>query len=913
MKKRKMAYKSVGFHTRFHRGTLALCKALKRHVKLLRKQLKKMSKSNLEPYKALFRITAKKYNPVKALFMKDFDTVRNLMLMDIDVVVMKYAVKRIKVWKRKNRKKIAAFDKTRIQILQNIDTYYQSIKSYQFSLVFITPKKSKKRAKKKLTNRSFSYTPLSIKSIRKNYRLWHRHACKKAYLTGKTLRGIFVKEKKSSKKTVKKSYAYVFARQNKRLGYVFLGVTALYFIFFYALIIRNLPNPNHLKNGKIPLTTTIYDRNGKVLYRVYKDANRYKLSWQDIPQLVKDSTLAIEDANFYHHSGISPKAMLRAFLHNLRQNNVQLYQGGSTITQQLVKNRLLTSQRTYERKLKEAFLSIWAEVIYSKEDILTMYLNEVGYGGPAYGIEAAAQMYFGTHAKDLNLAQAAFLAGLPAAPTTFSPFGNNPELSYSRQKQVLARMLDLKLIDKEQYENAINEKLTFAPQKIDIKAPHFVMYVRDQLVNHFGEEIATQGGLDVYTTLDLDIQEKAEKIVSKNMSTLGKAYRIGNAASIVTDPKTGEILAMVGSVDYFDVQNSGHVNVVNMPRQPGSALKPVVYGYAFDHGYTPTNVILDAPVSYKSGTEIYKPVNYDGKFHGNVTLRSALANSYNIPAVKLLSNFGVEKMVEQAVKMGINSWLNPPKAGLSLALGGSEITMLDMTRAYQTIANYGVQKEVKAIKEIRENSGKVITDAFYDKSKSVASVINKVQAEENPRALSEIASWWLIDILSDNVARLPAFGNYSKLSVPGHKIAVKTGTSNSFRDNWTVGFSPDYLVATWVGNNDGSYMNRNLVSGITGAAPIWNEIMTMLLEGKEAKEFPQPEGLVPVKICATNGLLTCPNCPQEKIEFFAPDKIPTKACSFRPAGECAEALKQSEGKSDEEKKAMLAGCANVPQ
>jgi len=744
-----------------------------------------------------------------------------------------------------------------------------------------------------------------IKKINKNFHILFSHKRKKKQNKS------YLKSKKP--KTAGLSFRFQLPHFHPWVKRIALAGTVLGLVAvsaFYWFVFKDLPSPSILATVDSPQTTIIRDRNGQILYRVYKSANRTWLAWDNIPENVKKATVAIEDAEFYHHFGVSPKAILRAFVYNLQQQHINGFQGGSTITQQLVKNRLLDSSKTYTRKLKEVVLAIWTERLYSKQDILTFYLNEVGYGGPAYGIEAAAQMYFGKPAGNLTLAEAAFLSGLPAAPTSFSPFGANPDLATNRQNQVLERMLKLKMISETEYQEALNQKLAFAPQKIDLLAPHFVMYIKDQLVQKLGEARVTEGGLDVTTTLDLSIQQKAEEIVKRQITEIKGVFNIHNAGTLVTDPATGEILAMVGSVDYFDITNKGYVNVTTALRQPGSSIKPVNYAYAFDHGFSPSSRIEDAPVVYTApgSKEKYAPVNYDGKFHGSVTLRSALANSYNIPAVKLLNSYGVNKMIELGKAMGIRSWNNIPPIGLSLTLGGAEVTMLDMARAYQTIANYGKLKDLAGVKEIRDNRGHDITDQYYESDKKNPAMVDKVQAEENQQVISPLASYWLIEILADNAARMPAFGNYAKLSVPNHKIAVKTGTSNNFRDNWTIGFSPEYLVATWVGNNDGSFMNKNLVSGITGAAPIWYEIMSNLLADKPPKDFPTPSGLIPVTICAVNGLLTCPNCQQEKTEYFTADKVPTQKCYFRPASECEEAKKQAEGKSDEERKPLLSGC-----
>ncbi len=701
--------------------------------------------------------------------------------------------------------------------------------------------------------------------------------------------------------------------KNLRFWKLILSILAFLFVLillFYILIFRTLPSPRKLADVQSPQTTIIRDRHGEVLYKVYKDANRTTLNWNEIPQNVKDATLAIEDADFYHHFGVSPKSIIRAFMNNMKQKDINLYQGGSTITQQLVKNKLLGSEKTYLRKFKEVLLSFWTERLFSKDQIFNMYLNEVGYGGPAYGIQTASETYFGIPASSLTLAQAAFLAGLPAAPTAFSPFGSNPEMAYMRQKEVITRMVKLNMISDNQAKEAFAEKINFAPQRINIKAPHFVMFVKEQIAQQLGEEKLTEGGLDVITTLDYQIQKYAEEVVNRQITEIKDRYNIHNAGVLITNPKTGEILAMVGSVNYFDIDNKGYVNVTTALRQPGSSIKPVNYAYAFDHGFTPGSTIEDSPVKYVAGTESYSPQNYDGKYHGTVTLRSALANSYNVPAVKILNSYGFTHMIDLGRKMGIKTWDTTPTAGLSITLGGAEVTMLDMARAYGTIANLGIKQELKAINDIKTNQNKVISSIIPEAIDKSANT-DTVYAAENEQVISPLSAYWLTDILSDNIARLPAFGPYAKLTVPNYKVAVKTGTSNNFRDNWTIGYTPDYLVAVWVGNNDGSFMNKNLTSGITGAAPIWNEIMTNLLKNTKPKEFAIPSGLIPVRICAVNGLLTCPNCPEEKTEYFTANKIPTQKCFIRPTGECDEARKQAEGKSEEEKKTLLSGCLNA--
>ena len=716
--------------------------------------------------------------------------------------------------------------------------------------------------------------------------------------------------KKKQNKKIQKQKKFFKSRIVKTLIYTGISLFIVGLGSFYWLDLNHLPNPNMLKANISPQTTIIRDRKERILYKVYKDENRISLNYEEIPDIVKNATIAIEDSGFYQHPGISVKSMFRALLNNMRRRDSNQLQGASTITQQLVKNKLLTSERSYKRKIKEIILALWTERIYSKKEILTMYLNEISYGGPAYGIETASETFFNKHAQNLTLAEAAYLSGLPVSPETFSLIGANPELAINRQTQVLERMVKLSMISKEQFEHAKNENLIFAQQKIGILAPHFVMYVKNQLVKQYGEDVINQGGLDVVTTLDLDIQKKTEEIIAKQITKTKKSFNISNGAALVTNPQSGEILAMIGSVDYFDLQNKGNVNVTTSLRQPGSAIKPVNYGYAFDHGFSPASVIEDSPVVYvTAGAKNFSPANYDGKFHGNVTLRSALANSYNIPAVKILNSYGVDKMLDMGRKLGIESWDNSPQIGLSLTLGSLEVTMVDLARAYGTIANTGIKKELKSIKVVKDHQNRDITGSF-NQAESKYSFIDQVQAaeEDSPQVISPLSAYWVTDILSDNHARQNTFGSYSKLIIPKHQVAVKTGTSNDFRDNWTIGFTPDYLVAVWVGNNDGSFMNKKLVSGVTGAAPIWNEIMTNVLADSPPQKFSKPSHLVPVTICEENGLLTCSNCPEVTVEYFPVAEGPTETCNFRPAAECEEAKKQSEGKNDEERKLLLFDC-----
>ncbi|HET7099451.1 MAG TPA: PBP1A family penicillin-binding protein [Patescibacteria group bacterium] len=633
---------------------------------------------------------------------------------------------------------------------------------------------------------------------------------------------------------------------------IFSVVVVLLLTFtFYLLILKDLPSPKELTQRDPEVSTKIYDRNGNLLYKIYKNKNRTIIPITQIPLHVKLATLAAEDAEFYDHLGFSVKGIIRAATSNFHNGSLQ---GGSTITQQLVKNVLLTPERTIIRKIKELILSVAVESSYTKDQILEMYLNEVSYGGTAYGIEEGSETYFDKDVKDLSLAEAAFLAGIPKAPTVFSPFGQDPDLAFERQRDVLHLMVINKYITKEQEEVALNESLTFAPNKTEIKAPHFVMYVRKLLVDKYGEDMVEKGGLEVTTSLDLGVQELSEKIVKDEVEKI-KSLHVGNGSSLILNPQTGEILAMVGSKDYFDVKNDGNVNVLTRLRQPGSAVKVVNYAYALSTKYTPSTIIDDSPITYSTpGSPPYSPKNYDGKFLGKVTLRSALAQSRNIPAVKILASYGVSKMVEMGKSMGITTWDDPSQYGLSLTLGGGAVKAIDLAKVFSTIANNGKRPDLISILDVKDYKGHVL-----EKNKP-----------SNLEILDPRVAYLLIDILKDNTARAPEFGFNSYLAIKDHpEVAVKTGTSNDLRDNWAVGFNQNFLVLTWVGNNDNSEMSR-IASGVTGASPVWNKIMTALLADDPSIDWRTPDGLVKIN-CLGKG------------EWFLKENIPTNYCKPVPS------------------------------
>ncbi|MCR4329807.1 MAG: PBP1A family penicillin-binding protein [Candidatus Roizmanbacteria bacterium] len=643
------------------------------------------------------------------------------------------------------------------------------------------------------------------------------------------------------KNTKKRHVSVVFFLLMYRVRYFLIGfIFALLLIFVKSSIdfINNLPNLSLLETYQSGLSTHIYDRNGKLLYEIFREQNRTPIKLDTLPEYVAWATIATEDKNFYHHNGVSLiGGMLRALRENIVTKNK--LQGGSTITQQLVKSSLLTPERTVERKIKEIVLAMMAERKYEKNQILEMYLNQVPYGGTAWGIEEASKMYFGKHAKDVSLAQAAFLAGLPQAPSLYSPY-INPHAATVRQHEVLYSMYTDRYITRAQYDAALKVRLEFKKPQEKILAPHFVFYVKQFLEEEYGQRRIQEGGLNVYTTLDYHIQKEAENILSKELDSLS-GLNVGNGAILVTRPSTGEILAMVGSRNFFGTRD-GAFNVTTAMRQPGSSIKPITYTLALKDGMTASTLINDSPISIENpGSSPYRPVNYDGRYHGLVPLRYALANSYNVPAVLTLRQVGVDNLVRFANKLGITSWDNSSgRYGLSLTLGGAEVNMIEFATAYGTLRNLGIRKDVMAIQKIENSIGDVIyanTDSGY-----------RVMGEEEPFIVS--------DILSDNIARSLAFGPNSPLNFGDGLVSVKTGTTDEKRDNWTVGYTrptaannhSDVLVMVWVGNNDNTPMNPALTSGITGAAPIWRKLIEQIVsKSLFSEKVYMPEGIVKKK------------------------------------------------------------------
>jgi len=616
---------------------------------------------------------------------------------------------------------------------------------------------------------------------------------------------------------------------NIKIKYILTGsLFSLIFVFIPLLIIiflQELPNPKQLNSQQPPLTTKIYDRNNTLLYQIYANQNRTLVPLASIPKYLKEATIAIEDKNFYKNSGFDIMAIIRSAIADLSGKPLQ---GGSTITQQLIKSTLLTPEVSIQRKIKEIILAFWAEKIYTKDQILEMYFNRVPYGGTAWGVEAASEIYFGKSVTRLSLAESSLLAGLPRAPSLYSPHGEYSSLWKKRQKEVLSRMKDLGYITKQQEVKAEKEKITILPMLTPIRAPHFVMYVKEILTKKYGLALVEKGGLKVITSLDLKLQKIAQNIVADEVQK--NAYlNLTNAATLITNPKTGDILAMVGSKDYND-NDGGNFNVTTALRQPGSSIKVVTYSAALSQGLTAATPINDSLITFTlPNMPSYSPVNYDGIFRGTLTLRLALANSINIPAVKTLAKIGIPTMVALSKKMGITTWDNPDNYGLAITLGAAEVKMTDMATVYGVLANGGYRVDLNPIEKITDSQGNILEEKKDVTKKWV---------------IDPGVSFIISNILADNNARALEFGTNSPLYIPKHVVSVKTGTSDNKRDNWTIGYTPSFVVAAWVGNNNNSPMSPSLASGITGAAPIWNKIMSHLLSNSFSENISVPINVI---------------------------------------------------------------------
>lgn len=616
----------------------------------------------------------------------------------------------------------------------------------------------------------------------------------------------------------------------------------------YSLV-RDIPNLERFAERSVSESTKIYERTGKIiLYEIHGDERRTVIPLADIPRVVTDATLVAEDINFYNHSGLDWRGIGRAVVKNI--SSADFSQGGSTITQQLIKNSLLGSQKTIRRKVKEQILSLLLERKYSKDEILEFYLNQIPYGSNAYGIAAASRLYFNKEPADLALAEAAALAAMLKAPTRYSPYGSHKDDLFKRKDWILQRMADAGFASQGEARAAQAAQLSFVPPKQTIRAPHFVQYVREYLNEKYGEEFVERGGLKVTTTVDWTLQEEAEKIVREGADVNTKLVQAYNAALTAVDPRSGEVLAMVGSRDFLgkplpencrpgvNCKFDPHVNVATRLRQPGSAFKPFVYATAFKKGYAPDTVLFDVPTEFNPlcnpdgspGPQIsdpkqcYHPDNYDGKFRGPVSLRQAIAQSLNVPSVKVLYLAGINDSIKTATDLGITTLTEPERYGLSLVLGGAEVTLLEMTSAFGVFAQDGIRHPAQTVLKVEDRRGMVL-----EEKKEVAV----------PALDTQIARL-INEVLSDNDARVPVFNPRSSLYFPDRPVAAKTGTTQDFRDAWTIGYTPSLAVGVWVGNSDNSPMNQKGLS-VMVAGPLWHKFMAFALSSQPPEYFVPPE------------------------------------------------------------------------
>ncbi len=590
-----------------------------------------------------------------------------------------------------------------------------------------------------------------------------------------------------------------------------------------AWVRRDLPDPTTLRERQIAQSTKIYDRTGEhLLYDIHGAARRTLVKLDDLPRYVLDATVAIEDKNFWQHRGYVIRSIFRATLANLFSRG--RVQGASTLTQQFIKNAILTPEKTLARKIREFVLALEIERRFSKEEILQLYFNEVPYGRTNYGLEAASQSYFGKGARDLTLSESAALAALPQAPTTYL---NNPDRLLARRNLILDLMVEQGYLKKNEARQAQETPLEIRQPLENIEAAHFVLWVKEMLTQNYGERMVEQGGLKVITTIDYEKQKAAEEAISTGLELIEQKGG-ANAALVALDPKTGQILALVGSRDYFDKEHDGAVNVVLRPRQPGSSFKPIVYAAGFIKGYTPTTILYDVVTTFKTETKDYTPHNYDDQEHGPVTVRQALQGSLNIPAVKMLYLTGVSRVLDLAQTMGYTTFSDRSRFGLSLVLGGGEVKLLEHTNAYAALANEGVHFPPVAVLRVEDSTGRVIDEWRSGEGK-------KVMDLEISRLIS--------DVLSDNQARAFIFGQNNFLTLPDRPVAAKTGTTNDYRDAWTLGYTPSLAAGVWAGNNNNQEMSRG-ADGSVVAAPIWQAFMRKALEKTPLEPFTPPQAII---------------------------------------------------------------------
>lgn len=673
-----------------------------------------------------------------------------------------------------------------------------------------------------------------------------------------------------SKRAKRKLFKFKF-NMKKSLTWAFrifaVGVLCLAILFLYYA--KDLPDPNKLLDRNVPESTKIFDRDGGLLYEIHGEYKRTLVDLDAISPFLKNATVAVEDKDFYNHGGISFTGIARAVLIDIMTG--EKAQGGSTITQQFVKKSILTDDKSIDRKIREIILAISIDSRFTKEQILKLYLNEIPYGRNTYGIEAASNSYFNKSAKDLTLAESAYLAAMPQAPTRYNPFGPNRQTLDNRKNTILSLMREQGYINEDQEKKAKEEKPEFNKISTGIKAPHFVLWVQDYLANKYGEKTLEEGGLKVYTTLNSKLQIIAEEAVKNGVAKYSKKYNSHNAGLVAIDPKTGQILAMVGSKDYFgEVDPVGctpgknclfepNVNVALSQRQPGSSFKPYVYVTAFkkEFGFAPATMLMDVVTNFGTyNGKSYIPGNYNGQSYGPISMRKAMAGSLNIPAVKTLSLVGVENAVQTARDLGITSPL--ADCGLSLVLGGCEVRLLDHVAAMSVIANEGIKNEKTPILKIVDKE-----DKFIEEFKA------------NPQnVLDPEAAYEVISIMTDNDARSYIFGPSSPLILSDRVVAAKTGTTNNWHDGWTMGFTPSLAAGVWSGNNDGTLLKKG-ADGVLVAAPIWHEFMQKALEGTPAEAFPVPNGIQKITVDEVSGKLPTNVTPSTKVETFTSYNAPT--------------------------------------
>lgn len=657
-------------------------------------------------------------------------------------------------------------------------------------------------------------------------------------------------------KTVIKELFLIF---RKPLGIVIVAgivLAILIPIATYLFYIRDITSKEKILARKSE-GVILLDRNDKPFFRFYEAREIQPVSLSVIPRYTQQAIISIEDKDFYNHPGFDVDSIGRALLTNIEEESFS--QGASTLTQQLVKNTLLSQEKTILRKYQELVLALELERRYSKDDILEMYLNTAYFGEGAIGIQNAAQAYFSKDAADLTLSESALLAGILPAPSAYSPLTGNSDIAFNRQQLVLNLMREQGYITEEQQQTAENTEIVFdpKPEELNTQAAHFALMVKEELIKEYGEQEIVRSGFRVKTTIDLEQQTLAEQAVENQVNRLS-GNDVTNGAAVALDPKNGEILALVGSHDWFDEEN-GKINMALRSRQPGSSFKPIVYAQGLDeHVITPATMLDDKPITYSDG---YKPRNYDNRFRNEIIARYALANSLNIPAIHVLERTGITDSIERAEKMGITTLTNPSDYGLSFVLGAAEVPLLEMTQAFGVFANHGELVKATTIIDIKDRDGKVIY----------------THNPEGEQALDEGVAFQIASILSDNQARQDTFGNALTLS---RTAAVKTGTTEDYKDALTIGFTPSLVVGVWVGNNDNTPMDS--IAGSLGAAPIWRQIMENILRGTPVETFQPPTSIRRVSVCKENGFRAETATSSAYPEFFLPGTVPTKSCNEAP-------------------------------